>query len=67
MQDNPYFNPAGGQPSGSVGIGGQSQSQIVKNTSSQVDSDNEEQTDLLNQMLGLPGDFDKSSQMTREQ
>ena len=67
LQDNAYFNPVGGQPSGSAGIGGQSQSRIVKNASSQVDSDNEEQTDLLNQMLGLPGDFDKSSQMIREQ
>jgi len=66
MQDNAYFHPAGGQPGGSAGIGGQSQSQIVQNTRSQVDSDNDEQTDLLNQMLGLPGDFGESSQTTRE-
>lgn len=44
---NAYFAPAG-QASGPAGLEAQSQSQIIKNLSSQVDSDHEEQTDLLN-------------------
>lgn len=46
---------------------GQSQSQIMKNVSSHVDSDQEEQVDLLNQMLGLAGDSEMVPQAFQEQ
>jgi hypothetical protein len=62
--DDAYFAPAGQTP---VGIETQDASHILRNLSSHVDSDHEEQTDLLNQMLGLPGDHEKSSKAVQEQ